>query len=229
MLGSQGTQVFAQACAAICKRAFVFRGLPDGSQQPRIRIDHNGFPGRGPHGEVARLIAGVVEAALPEFTDEPRSLAFPGEIDVAVTRENQIEDLEVIGNLLSESPIAGGREHHRSALVMFGAQILHERATVGKERRVELHSLGNRMLQVCAPPEEPHRQGKECERPLPQQSRERLDQQIGFYERAVQIHDQRAREVGSHRRGARARVARLHKDPYRSRRLLQIAGRLVHS
>src|SRR5215831_13588324 len=152
MLRSQGTDVFREACPLICKRAFVVRALLfNGSQQSRAWIDHNGLPRRGPHREIARLIAGIVEAVLPELTDETRSLTFSGEIGVPIAGQDQIEELEVIGNLAGETLIAGGRENDRSPLAVFGAEVLEKRGAVGKERRVDVDAPGNLMLQVCPP------------------------------------------------------------------------------
>src|SRR5262249_242119 len=109
MLRSQGTDVFREACPLIGKRAFVVRALLlNGSRQSRVWIDHNGLPCRGPHREIARLIAGVVEAALPELTDETRSLTFSGEIGVPIAGQDQIEKLGGIGNLAGETPMTGG-------------------------------------------------------------------------------------------------------------------------
>src|SRR5689334_9996257 len=105
--------------------------------EARATVDHDCAACVSPDREVSALVSTVVEAALAKLLDEPGGLRGPCKVDRAVTRENPIEESEMIRNAARERLAGGGAQPDAPLCCPLAPEPLEKLFVVGKGGRLQ--------------------------------------------------------------------------------------------
>ena len=159
--------------------------------------------------QIVLVVADVVEAALPEASDQPVALALRREVDVRARAVHLVEQSRAGGDDVGQG-LMGARHQHDRTLTALALDQFDHLGAVGQLDLGEIDPRGDLGLQPRPAVEQPQRRAQRLQRPLAQQRQEALEQQVGADQRAVEVDAQRHRSVDGifHRKsgGWKARV-----------------------
>ncbi len=203
MLHAHRAQVVAPLGTVVIEDALHLGDARRRRRQPPRRPDEQGAPRRGPDRQVARAVAGVVEATLAEFGDEAVALGLAGQVEPAVAGEHRLEEVQLAGHRLRDPRVGAGGQHQTAALALERTQVVQQFPGHGQGRDVDGRQQGQPVLQVRAPAGQPRRQLQQLQRLPARDVEQRLDERVGVQQRAVEVHHQRHRiRIGRQCRGA---------------------------
>jgi hypothetical protein len=160
-------------------------------QQGAAGVDDDGFARAAPDGEVGGRIAGVIKAAFAEFLQERLELVSAAHVGLAVAAKKFIEQAGVIGNRFRHPQIGRGGENDFPPGGFLFAEKFQKRFVIGQGGGINFDSRGEFMFQQRATAHPPEQDREKLEWISSQQPSEGFPEQVGFDERAVQIHDER--------------------------------------
>jgi hypothetical protein len=173
----------------------VGRVFRETAPHPTRRSNRDSPRGLLPDGQIGRIVADIIEAALAERVHELPGFDGSGQVRRLVGCEPAVEKADVVGHFLDEPAIAG-RCQINGATVASGLldQGKHF-PIVGQGARIEVGRGREAVFQGGLPARESGHHLEERLRPPPEFGEGGLDQEIGGDERAVEIHHERSRIV----------------------------------
>ena len=150
-------------------------------------------------------IAGIIETAQAKLVDERLELGFAAKIGPAIAGEHFVEQPDMAGHRQCHAAVGRRGQHQFPARALLLAQKREERLLVRERGRVKGDAPGELLFQERPAAQPPIKNRKKLQWIPPEQPRQRFPEQIGFNERAVQIHAERdlafARRVRRWRHG----------------------------
>lgn len=107
---ANSTDVVLEASTWRIENAFHFRDLSQVFNESRRDVHRDALGSLAPDRQIRSGVAGVVEALFPIGADQGGSLPVPLEIDLAVAREDIVEQAKVPGHRLCVLRVARGGE-----------------------------------------------------------------------------------------------------------------------
>ena len=164
-----------------------------GAEDAVGRIDHDRTVRGSPDVEIGTGVPGVVEAAGAEPLHQHLGLAVARQVGGPVAREHLREDPDVVGDRRDHLHVGGGGEDDPPAGRPLRSEVGEQLLTIRQRLGTDAHPPRDHPLESRLSPQEPERHDEQRPGPLPHETDDRLPQQIGRQQRAVEIDAEHAR------------------------------------
>ncbi len=142
---------------------------------------------RSPRCQVRVAVADVIESANAEPSNEGSTLPDVCEIGRAIARDDAAEAAKMCRDVCGHVMVRTGRKHDFTSGCVRLANEIEDVRFVGKSRRVWPNPFGKLSLQVCLAPQQPEWNAQRNERMVLDEENERLPEEIGCDEGAIEI------------------------------------------
>jgi len=190
MQRTQRTQVVLPARLLV--RDHLHRGHPgDPLRQMVGRGREQRPPRRVPNRRIAQAVADVIESLKSPLRDQPVAFALRAEIDLAVARDDAIEQPQRTFDLARQPCILRGGQNQAAAEPLLAVQKLDHVGALRQQPDIGHRRLGEPLFQECTALEQPSWQFQQAERRRSCQHKHRLDQAVGAQQSTVEVHHER--------------------------------------